>query len=133
MADNLRIFGNTYTGVNTIRATDANGNEVVYTAGGGGDSSSPFVLVECSRPSMSDTYTFTGDLESVAAAIENGALPFLVVSVVTGNNNVSQKLPCVPNSLTPYEDYWICSFMSLTGLELNFYTNDGSITQPIIG
>lgn len=35
MADNLRIFGNTYNNAIGVKMTDTNGNEVVYTAGGG--------------------------------------------------------------------------------------------------
>ena len=35
MADNLRIFGNTYNNAVGVKMTDTNGNEVVYTAGGG--------------------------------------------------------------------------------------------------
>ncbi len=35
MADNLRVFGNTYNNAVGVKLTDTNGNEVVYTAGGG--------------------------------------------------------------------------------------------------
>ena len=34
MADNLRVFGKPYNSVNGLKMRDANGNEIVYTAGG---------------------------------------------------------------------------------------------------
>lgn len=87
MADNLRIFGNTYNNAVGVKMTDTNGNEVVYTAGGGDCLHFIIDAVQGESPGI----TVIAD-ETKAGEyfnnVKNGKLPILCITAVVGSDTL---------------------------------------------
>ena len=112
MADNLRIFGNTYTGANSIKATDVNGNEVVYTAGGGGGGDIYTVTGTYNRdPSTGAlSVSVTNNIEDVIAAVRSGK--YLTARIATAEAGASDTLYLAVHSVYDFDDTFDIKFVS---------------------